>query len=99
MYTTYIVKRTQIYLEESQDERLARRARAAGTTKSDLIREAVDAYLAGSEDEGTPLLAYRAAVRTAAGSVRRLPSGSRYVQGLRESDARRDQELERRRQR
>jgi hypothetical protein len=45
MYTAYIVRRTQIYLDEEQDRRLARRARAEGVTKSRLIRRAIDAYL------------------------------------------------------
>ncbi len=99
MYDLYIVKRTQIYLEESQDQRLARRAAAAGTTKSDLIREAVDAYLTGSQDEGTHLLAFRAAVRAAAGTVSRLPDGLRYVEELRKADAERERDLQRRRRR
>lgn len=96
MYTTYIMKRTQIYLEESQDQRLAKRARAAGTTKSDLIREAVDAYLTSPEDEEAQLLAFQAAVRAAAGSVPRLPKGRRYVEDLRRGDLSREQELENR---
>jgi hypothetical protein len=40
MHAPYIVRRTQIYLDEEQDRRLAERARATGRTKSDLIREA-----------------------------------------------------------
>jgi hypothetical protein len=94
MYTTYIVKRTQIYLEESQDRRLAKRARASGTTKSDLIREAVDAYLRGPEAEGAPLLAFRDAVRAAAGSVPRLPKGRRYVEEIRRGDLARQRDLD-----
>jgi hypothetical protein len=39
------MRRTQIYLDEDQDARLKRRARAAGVTKSSLIRAAVDAFL------------------------------------------------------
>ncbi len=97
MYVMYIMKRTQIYLDESQDARLARRARAAGTTKSDLIREAIDAYLAGPADEGAQLLAFRAAVRAAAGTASRLPSGRRYVDEIRQADAERERELEVRR--
>jgi hypothetical protein len=97
MYDSYIMKRTQIYLEEAQHERLSERARAAGTTKSDLIREAVDAYLTGSADEGTQLVAFRSAVRAAAGTVRRLPKGRQYVEELRRGDAERAQGLEERR--
>ncbi|MGH2731167.1 MAG: CopG family transcriptional regulator [Actinomycetota bacterium] len=40
------MKRTQIYLEDDQDTRLEKRARATGVTKSALIREAIDAFLA-----------------------------------------------------
>jgi Arc/MetJ-type ribon-helix-helix transcriptional regulator len=39
------MRRTQIYLDEEQDRRLAARARADGTTKSALIREAIDLLL------------------------------------------------------
>ncbi|MDP9340556.1 MAG: ribbon-helix-helix domain-containing protein [Actinomycetota bacterium] len=94
MYASYIIKRTQIYLDESQHERLSRRARTAGTTKSDLIREAVDAYLAGSEDGETRLLAFRTAVRAAAGTARRLPRGRDYVEEFRRADAERVRDLD-----
>lgn len=97
MYKIYIVRRTQIYLDESQHKRLGRRARAIGTTTSDLIREAVDAYLGRDKDEQTQLLAFRAAIRAAAGTVRRLPKGSRYVEQMRRGDAEREGALERRR--
>lgn len=99
MYTAYIMKRTQIYLDESQDERLARRAAATGTTKSHLIREALDAYLAGSDDDRTRLVSFRAAVRAAAGTAVSLPQGRRYVEDLRKADAERERDLERRRRR
>jgi predicted transcriptional regulator len=39
------MRRTQIYLDEEQDRRLERRARATGATKSALIREAIDRFL------------------------------------------------------
>lgn len=97
MYLMYIMRRTQIYLEESQHERLGRRARAAGTTTSDLIREAVDAYLAGPDTENDRLSAFRRAVREAAGSVRRLPKGRQYVDEIRRADAQREREIEARR--
>jgi hypothetical protein len=99
MYATYIVKRTQIYLDESQDERLSHRARAAGTTKSDLIRAAVDAYLGGPEDGATQLMAFRAAVRAAAGTASRLPKGRQYVDDVRRADAERERDIEVRRNR
>lgn len=43
MYDLYIVRRTQIYLSDEQDEALSRRRKATGRTLSDLIREAIDA--------------------------------------------------------
>jgi predicted DNA-binding protein len=98
MYKIYIVRRTQIYLDESQHERLGRRARAIGTTTSDLIREAVDAYLGGPEDQRAQLLAFRAAVHAAAGAAHRLPKGSRYVEELRRGDLERERDLQERRQ-
>ncbi|HEX6263395.1 MAG TPA: CopG family transcriptional regulator [Actinomycetota bacterium] len=91
------MKRTQIYLDEAQDERLTKRARASGTTKSDLIRVAVDAYLAGPKDRTTHLMAFRTAVRAAAGSIPRLPTGRRYVDEARRADQERERDLEARR--
>lgn len=41
----YIMKRTQIYLDEDQDRRLAKRSRTTGRTKSELIREALQRFL------------------------------------------------------
>ena len=39
------MERTQIYLSEGQTRELDRRARQRGTTRSHLIREALDQYL------------------------------------------------------
>jgi predicted DNA-binding protein len=50
MYTYIIVERTQIYLTESQTTELDRRARQQGTTRSHLIREAVETYLTPNRD-------------------------------------------------
>lgn len=97
MYIMYIMRRTQIYLEEGQHRLLGRRARAAGTTRSDLIREAVDAYLEGDDDQRVRLQAFRAAVRAASGSVPQLRKGSRYVDDVRRADLERELDLERRR--
>jgi hypothetical protein len=91
------MRRTQIYLDEQQHEALARRAAAEGRTQSELIREAVDHYLDGAaEDRGERLARFRAAVRAAAGSIPRLPSGTDYVRELREADLARERELEQR---
>lgn len=93
MYDTYIVTRTQIYLDDDQHRRLAQRARAAGTTKSELIRRAVDAYLSGPLDDRGRLLAFRAAVQAAAGAAERLPPGREYVDDIRRADVERLVEL------
>lgn len=91
------MKRTQIYVDEDQDEFLAERAAAAGVTKSALIREAIDAYFKGSSDQRLRLDRFRSAVRAAAGSADYLPDGKSYVEALRSLDVRRQDEIERRR--
>jgi metal-responsive CopG/Arc/MetJ family transcriptional regulator len=45
-----VMERTQIYLSEQQTRELDRRARQRGTTRSHLIREAVDEYLRPVQD-------------------------------------------------
>jgi|KBSMisStandDraft_5_1062788.scaffolds.fasta_scaffold1683959_2 metal-responsive CopG/Arc/MetJ family transcriptional regulator len=62
MYT-YIVERTQIYLSAKQTEELDKRARDQGTTRSHLIREAVEKYLAPDWDAE----AFKAALNGIAG--------------------------------
>jgi hypothetical protein len=97
MYYSYIVKRTQIYLDDSQDDDLTRRAAAEGLTKSALIRRAVDEYLDNGADEELRLARFVAAVDAVAGAAPDLPPGSRYVERLRVLDASRHEEIERRR--
>jgi predicted DNA-binding protein len=97
MYDIYIVKRTQIYLEDTQDDQLARRAAAEGVTKSALIRRAIELYLDGSDDGELRLARFRAAVEAVAGLAPDLPEGSLYVEHLRVLDVRRQEELEQRR--
>jgi hypothetical protein len=65
MYVAYISKRTQIYLDTQQDIRLFQRAAAAGTTRSALIRRAINAYPDGPPD--ADIARFRAAVDAAAG--------------------------------
>ena len=96
MYARYIVKRTQIYLEERQDGALAKRADAEGVTKSRVIRQAIDAYLASSDDKAARLERFREGVRASFGSAPYLPPGKEYVEELRRIDAERQAELERR---
>lgn len=97
MYDLYIVKRTQIYLDETQDDELGRRAAAEGLTKSALIRRAVDIYLDGADDEDLQLARFKAAVDAVAGVAPDLPEGSLYVERLRALDLQRQEEIERRR--
>jgi hypothetical protein len=97
VYDSYIVKRTQIYLDDRQDEELARRAAAEGLTKSALIRRAVDSYLNDTGDEQLRLARFNAAVEAVAGVAPDLPPGSLYVERLRALDMRRQEEIERRR--
>lgn len=46
MYNLYIVRRTQIYLDERQVAQLRSAARASRRTVSEIIREAIDDRLA-----------------------------------------------------
>jgi predicted DNA-binding protein len=95
MYASYIVRRTQIYLDEEQDRQLAERARATGRTKSDLIREAVDRLLDEPLSEEEELARFRAAAEAAFGIAPYLEDGATYVRGLRNADRRRQERLER----
>ncbi|MEO7804657.1 MAG: CopG family transcriptional regulator [Actinomycetota bacterium] len=72
------MKRTQIYLDEDQDERLGRRAQAAGTTKSAVIRAAIDAFLVGPR-----ISDQRKAIEETFGAMRgiRVPHRSEWDRG------------------
>jgi predicted DNA-binding protein len=97
MYDSYIVRRTQIYLDDDQDAALAERARRAGRTKSSLIRDAIDVYLDDDEDgEAGALARMRAAIDDAAGIAPYLPAGDTYVEELRRRDVDRQALLQRR---
>ena len=97
MYDSYIMRRTQIYLDEGQDGRLAQRAAATGVSKSTLIRSAIEAYLEGQDDEATRLEGFREAVRAASGVAPDLEPGADYVRALRDNDRERQTRLETRR--
>jgi predicted DNA-binding protein len=97
MYNTYIVRRTQIYLDDQQDRRLTERSREAGRTKSALIRDAVDAYLTPASRDDEALARLRAAITIASGAARHLPVGSEYVEDLRAIEAERQRAHDRRR--
>lgn len=83
------MKRTQIYLEESQDRRLAARAADTGRTKSDLIRDAIDRYF-DEDDEAQAMARFRDGLHGTAGIAPYLPSGDSYVAGLRRTDRARE---------
>ncbi len=87
------VKRTQIYLDERQARELAKRAAARHTTKSELIREALDAYLAEGEGDAEVLQRFRDAVDAVAGIAPYLPDGATYTGTSRAGDVRRQDEL------
>jgi predicted DNA-binding protein len=97
MYDTYIMRRTQIYLEEKQDARLAKRAAASGVTKSTLIRRAIDDFLEGPPDDAVRVRRFRAAVDEVAKARLQLTDGRSYVESIRAADERRQREIERRR--
>jgi len=50
MYVPDAMERTQIYLSDGQTRELDRRARQRGTTRSALIREALEQYLGPTWD-------------------------------------------------
>lgn len=80
MYT-YIVERTQIYLSKAQANALDREARRTGTTRSHLIREAIEArYGAGGADHDR----VRRALQATAGLWRdRDETAAEYVERMR----------------
>ena len=90
------MKRTQIYLYEEHDEKLAARAAETGRTKSDLIREAIDRYMRDPDDQAARLARFRAACESSAGKVPRLPSGVEYAAEIRATDLQRLEALEQR---
>ena len=63
MYVYIVMERTQIYLTETQTHELDKRARQQGTTRSHLIREAVEKYLTPDWDPE----AFKAALNRFAG--------------------------------
>ena len=95
MYDIYIVKRTQIYLGDAQDRALAARAAASGTTKSQVIRVAVEEYLAKPQDSDWPTR-----MRQILDDLKKHPvhlepdvSGAAYVDHYRSFDAERERDL------
>lgn len=82
--------RTQIYLDEEQTVRLDQRAAAEGSTRSTLIRRAVDEYLTREERDASAWREqWQKAVAETAGIAPHLEEGAEYVEGLRRGDSER----------
>jgi hypothetical protein len=79
MYT-YIVERTQIYLTKEQATALDAEARRTGTTRSHLIREAIEGRYGAGKD---PDRVRRALKATAGLWEDRSETGGEYVERLR----------------
>lgn len=78
MYT-YIVERTQIYLTKREAAALKRAAKTTGRTRSQLIREAIEAqYMAPASEDALDVLN-----RTAGLWSDRSETGEAYVERLR----------------
>jgi metal-responsive CopG/Arc/MetJ family transcriptional regulator len=89
------VNRTQIYLDDSQTARLDERAAAEGTSRSTLIRRAVDAYLSREERDARAWQEqWKKALVGTAGAASYLDEGAAYVEDIRREDAERLSRLE-----
>ena len=91
MMYTYIVERTQIYLSKAQAAALDREASRRGTTRSHLIREAIEARY-GSDDEDEFERAERVVRQTFGLWSDRTETGAEYVDRIRAVGAARLQE-------
>jgi predicted transcriptional regulator len=90
------MNRTQIYLDDDQTTRLDRRAAAEGTSRSMVIRRAVDVYLSSEERDAAAWQAqWKKAVEGTSGIAPYLAGGVEYVEDLRRDDAERLARLER----
>ena len=72
------MRRTQIYLDEEQDRRLGERARSLRTTKSDLIRSAIEDYLSRPTSADQRLAEFRGGGRGCIRLRRHLPAGREH---------------------
>jgi predicted transcriptional regulator len=86
------MNRTQIYLDEEQTARLDRRAAAEGTSRSMVIRQAVDVYLSAADGDAVAWQSrWKEALERTAGIAPYLggDDGGEYVEDLRRADAER----------
>lgn len=90
------MNRTQIYLDDEQTARLDERAAAEGTSRSMLIRRAVDIYLSQEEQDAVVWKEqWRRALEGTAGIASSLEDGADYVEDVRRPDAERLDDLAR----
>jgi metal-responsive CopG/Arc/MetJ family transcriptional regulator len=81
------VNRIQIYLDADQTARLDERAAAEGTTRSSVIRRAVDVYLAQEEpDRAAWREQWKRELDSSAGIASYLKEGVEYVDEIRRTD-------------
>lgn len=88
------MRRTQIYLDEEQAERLDVRATQAGTTRSGIIRAAIDAYLGPDGDRWTA--EWHEALKSTAGAAPYIADD--HVERMRGAGAKKLTELDSRAQ-
>lgn len=89
MYVYIVMERTQIYLDARQTAELDKRARQQGTTRSHLIREAVEKYLAPDWDPA----AFKAALANIAGMWADRTDLDEIHESMRAADRRRLERL------
>ena len=90
------MNRTQIYLDDGQTARLDELAAAEGTSRSMVIRRAVDVYLSEEErDAAAWQTQWQKAIEGSAGIAPYLEEATEYVEGLRRADAERLSQFER----
>lgn len=77
------MRRTQIYLTDSEAEVLARESKRTGRTRSQLIREAIGARYIDAHAAGDLEAALIETAGAWQGSGRKKVSGQAYVEGLR----------------
>ncbi|HEY1853659.1 MAG TPA: CopG family transcriptional regulator [Solirubrobacterales bacterium] len=89
------MNRTQIYLDDRQTSRLDERAAAEGTSRSVVIRRAVDVYLAQEERVAAAWQEqWKQAVNGSAGLAPNSEDGAEYVEDARRADAERLAQLD-----
>lgn len=91
MYSSYTMRRTQIYLEPDRWLRIVGEAERLGVTASELIRRAVDRFLDEALDDAESRAEVIRDLRRH--PISRLPDGASYVEQLRASERGREGEL------